>query len=123
MIKKKRRQLANAFKQKLNMEKQNSKTVVINTFGNSDKEKLLTSTLAPTFEKNVEEVAMIGADAYRLTCQLKGAQVFAIFIRDLEFGAEKEARPRTNLKTVVPKEYYNFLDMFSKNNLDTLLLY
>ena len=84
-IVKKRRRLANAFKQKSNIEKQNSKTVVINTLSNSDKEELPTSILAPIFGKNVENVAIIGADAYCLACQLKGAQVFAIFIKNLEF--------------------------------------
>ena len=122
IIKKKRR-LANAFKQKLNMDKQNYKTVVINTLGNLSKKELPTSTLATTFRKNVEDVAMIGADAYCLVCQLKGAQVFAILIRDLEFQAKKEARLETNLKTVLLEEYYNLLDMFSKKDLDTLLLH
>ena len=67
-IVKKKRRLANAFKQKSNMGKQNSKTVVINTLGNSGKKELPTSTLAPTFGKDIEDVAMIGADAYRLAC-------------------------------------------------------
>ena len=102
------------------MGKQNSKTIVINIFGNSGKEELPTSILAPTFGKDVEDIAMIGADAYCLACQLKGAQVFAISIRDLEFQAEKEARPETNPKTVVPEEYHDLLDVFSKKNSDTL---
>ena len=72
-IVKKKRRLANAFKQKLNIGKQNSKTVVINTPGNSGKEEFPTSILAPTFGKDVEDVAMIGTDAYCLACQLKEA--------------------------------------------------
>ena len=118
-IVRKKRRLAIVFKQKLNIGKQNSKTVVINTFGNSGKEKLLISRLAPTFRKNVENVAMISADAYCLAYQLKEAQVFAISIKNLKFLAEKKARPEINLKTIVLKKYYNFSNVFLKKNSDT----
>ena len=67
------------------MSKQNCKTVVINTLGNSDKEELSMSSLAPTFGKDIENIAMIDADAYHLACQLKGDQIFVISIRDLKF--------------------------------------
>ena len=82
---KKKRWLANAFKQKLNMGKQNSKIVIINTLGNLGKKKLPTLTLASIFRKDVKDDAMIDADVYHLACQLKRAQVFAISIKDLEF--------------------------------------
>ena len=59
---------------------------------------------------------------YRFVCQLKKAQVFAIFIKNLEFKAEKEARPETNLKTIVLEKYYDFLDVFLKKNSDILFL-
>ena len=57
----------------MNIGKPNSKIVVINTLGNSNKEELPTPTLASTFGKDVEDVAIIGADAYCLACKLKGA--------------------------------------------------
>ena len=60
---------------------------------------------------------------YCLTCQLKNTKIFAVFLKDLEFEAKKKARPKTNWKTVVLKEYHNFLDVFSKKNSDTLSLY
>ena len=41
-------------------------------------------------------------------------------MKDLEFQAEKEARPETNPKTVVPEEYHDLLDVFSKKDSDTL---
>ena len=86
-IVKKKRQLANTFKQKLKMEKQSFKIVVINIFGNLGKKELSNSTLALTFGKNIEDIAIIGANVYCLACQLKKTQVFAISIRDLEFQA------------------------------------
>ena len=58
---------------------------MINTLSNMGKKKLPISTLAPIFEKDVEDVAMIDADAYHLVYWLKRAQIFAISIRKLEF--------------------------------------
>ncbi len=52
--------------------------------------------------------------------QIKKAQVFAVSMRDLEYQAEKEARQETNLRTVVPEEYHDLLDVFFKKNSDTL---
>ena len=45
---------------------------------------------------------MIDTDAYLKACKLKGAQVFSVSMRDLEYQAEKEVKPETNLKSVVP---------------------
>ena len=84
-IVKKKRRLAYSFNQKSNMGKQNSKTVVINIFSNSGKKKLPIATLLLIFEKDVEDVAMISANVYGLVCQLKRAQVFAIFIKNLKY--------------------------------------
>ena len=63
---------------------------------------------------------MIGADAYRLACKLKGAQVLAVSMRDLEYQAEKEARPETDPRNVVTKKYHDLLNVFSKKDSDTL---
>ena len=66
------------------------------------------------------DVAMIGANAYRAACKLKKAQVFAVSMKDLEYQAEKEAKPETDPKMVVPAKYQDLLDVFFKKNLDTL---
>ena len=65
-------------------------------------------------------IAMIGTDAYCATCRLKRAQVFTISMRDLEYQAEKETKPETDPRTVVPAEYHDLLDIFSKKNSDKL---
>ncbi len=44
-------------------------------------------------------------------------------MRDLEYQAEKEARPETDIKTIVPAEYHDLLDLFSKKNSGLLPLY
>ena len=41
-------------------------------------------------------------------------------MRDIQYQAEKEARAETNPKSVVPQEYHDFLDVFSKKDSDTL---
>ena len=72
-IVKKKNQLANAFKQKSNIGKENFLIVIINIFSNLGKEELPISILSPIFGKDIEDISIIGADAYCLACQLKGA--------------------------------------------------
>ena len=44
-------------------------------------------------------------------------------MKDIKYQAEKKARAETNPKSIIPKKYHNFLDVFLKKNSDTLLLY
>ena len=44
-------------------------------------------------------------------------------MRDIEYQLNKTTKPPTDPKTVVPAEYHDFLDLFSKNISDTLRLY
>ena len=44
-------------------------------------------------------------------------------MRDIQYYTEKKLRAKTNPKNVLPQKYYNFLDFFSKKDLDTFLLY
>ena len=44
-------------------------------------------------------------------------------MKDIQYQAKKEARAKTNLKSVIPQKYYNFLDIFSKKNSNTLFLH
>ena len=118
---KKRRQI-NKNKRKASIEESSSRKATINSLESSDKKELLvpiptTKTSEPK-AKDID-IAMIGADAYCIACHLKGAQVFAVLMRDIQYQAEKEARAETDPKSVVPQEYHNFLDVFSKKNSDT----
>ncbi len=47
-------------------------------------------------------IAMIGADPYRIACRLKAAQVFAVSIRDIQYQAENETIAEIDSKSVVP---------------------
>ena len=62
-------------------------------------------------------------NAYCISWKLKKAQVFAVFMRDLKYQAEKEAKPKTDLKNIVQNEYHYLFDVFFKKNSDILFLY
>ncbi len=103
--------------------KTSARKATINSLDSSDKKQLpvplaITKTSEPK-AKDID-IAMIGADAYRVNCHLKRVQVFAVSMRDIQYQAEKEARAETDPKSVVPQEYHDFLDVFSKKNSDTL---
>lgn len=44
-------------------------------------------------------------------------------MKDLEYQAAKEAKSETDLKNVIPEEYHDLLDIFSKKNFDMLLFH
>ena len=48
------------------------------------------------------------------------AEIFAISMRDIEYQLNKGTKPLTDPKTVVPAEYHDFFDVFSKEISDTL---
>ena len=119
---KKRRQIDKS-KRKASIGETSSRKATISSLESSDKKELPVSIpITKTSEPKTKDIdiAMIGADAYRTACRLKGAQVFAILMRDIHYQAEKEARAETDPKSVVPQEYLDFLDIFSMKDLDTL---
>lgn len=81
---------------------------------------MLILTFISKLDKSVINIAMISVDIYCAASRLKGAQIFAIFIKTLKFQATKKAKPETDLKSVILEEYHNFLHVFSKKNSDTL---
>ena len=86
----------------------------------SDKQKLPVPILA-TKKSDLKakdiDIAIIGADAYCVACRLKRAQIFALSMKDIQYQVEKEARAETNPRSIVPQEYHDFLDIFSKKRL------
>ena len=119
---KKKRQI-NKSKRKASIEKSSSRKATINSLESFDKKELPVSILTTKTSKPKAkdiDIAMIGADAYCTACHLKGAQVFAVSMRDMQYQAKKEARAETDPKNVVPQEYHDFLNVFSKNDSHTL---
>ncbi len=122
LFSKKRRQI-NKSKRKASIGETSSRKATINSLDNSDKKELsvLLAAIKTSKPKAKDiDIAMIGADAYCATCCLKGVQVFTVSMRDIQYQAEKEARAETDPKSVVPQEYHDFLDVFSKKDSDTL---
>lgn len=66
---------------------------------------------------------MIDANTYCKICKLKKTQVFVAFMKNLEYQADKEVGSKIDLKSVMLKKYYDFLDVFSQKILDILSLY
>ena len=119
---KKRRQI-NKSKQKTNIGETSSKKATISSLNSYNKKKLPVPILATKKSDSKAEnidIAMISMDAYCIACRLERAQVFAVSMRDILYQAEKKARAETNLISVLPQEYHDFLDVFSKKDLDTL---
>lgn len=74
--------------------------------------------LISSLDNSVVEVTIIGSDAYYITCKLKKVKVFAIFIKDLEFQAAREAKLETNLKSIIPDKVVSwFFKCVFKNKL------
>ena len=67
------------------MDKQKPETVVISSLNYSGIEGLPIPTRTSILGTKEVDIVMIGADAYCTACKLKGAQIFAISIRDLEY--------------------------------------
>ena len=47
-------------------------------------------------------------------------EIFIILMRDIEYQLNKKTKPPTNLKTIVPAKYHDFLNVFLKKVLKTL---
>ena len=125
LFSKKKRQI-NKSKRKISIEEINSKKATISSLDSSDKKKLLVPMPATKKSdlkaKNIN-IAMIGPDSYCAACCLKKAQLFDILIRDIQYQAKKKTRAETDPISIVPQEYHNYLNIFSKKNSDSLPLY
>ena len=79
------------------------------------------------------DLAFISAAPFQYLAKQKNVEIFAVSMRDIknklnailmkniEYQLNKTAKALTDPKTVVPKEYHKFLDVFSKEAFDTLL--
>ena len=71
------------------------------------------------------DLDLIGGALFMHLAKLKKqkAEIFAISIQDIKYQLNKGTKPLTDPKTVVPEEYHDFLDVFSKDISDTLRPY
>lgn len=90
---------------------------------NWGKEYLLISTLTQSVYNILVDILMIDVNVYCTTFKLKGAQIFAVSMGDLEFQITKEVKFEIDLKKVILKECYNLLDIFLKKQSNIFPLY
>lgn len=101
------------------MTKLKYKIIIISILDNFEKESLsilIQKTKVLILDIKKIDIAIIGANAYRTNYKLKRAQIFAIFIKNLEYQAKKKARPKTNLKIVIPKKYCDLFNICNRKN-------
>lgn len=75
--------LINASKQKQSLNKQKPETIIIHSLDKSDITELLILIQISRLDTKIN-VTIIDTDTYHTTCKLYGAQVFILFIKDLE---------------------------------------
>ena len=85
----------------------------------------------PVDETKPLDLAFIDAAPFQYLVKQKDIEIFAVSMRDIEnelntilmkdikYQLNKTAKASTDPKTMVPKEYHKFLDVFSKEALDT----
>ena len=121
---KKRRQI-NKSKRKASLGETSSRKAIISSLDSPDKKESLVSipaTIKSEPKAKDIDIAMIGADAYRAACRLKGAQVFAVSMRDIQYQAEKKPKLRPIQKVLYLKNITVFL-MFSQRMTQIPSLY
>ncbi len=82
---KKRRQI-NQSKRKASLGETSSRKAIISSLDSPDKKESpvpIPTTIKSEPKAKDIDIAMIGVDAYRAACRLKGAQVFAVSMRDI----------------------------------------
>lgn len=62
---------------------------------------LLLAIIKSQIKRKNNNMVMIHANAHFITCLFKKAQVFAIFVRDWKYQAQKPAQVVTNLKSFI----------------------
>lgn len=68
----------------------------------------------------IVSIATIGAAPFNLLTRRKDVEIFAVSLKDVEYEMAKRKKTVTNPKLVVPEEYHDFLDVFSKQDADRL---
>ena len=92
----------------------------------------MTSKLVSSIKAKLLDLAFIDAAPFQYLAKQKDVEIFTVSIRDIEnelnaismkdikYQLNKTAKTPTDPKTVVLKEYHEFLDVFSKEASNTL---
>lgn len=66
------------------------------------------------------DIAQIAAVPFNLLAKKSDVQIFSVTLEDIDFELNKKAKPITDPKSIVPSEYHDILDVFSKEKADEL---
>ena len=79
-------------------------------------------TNSSTKPKDKLDIAMVGAAPYKLLTKQSGAEVFAVTLEDIEYQLAKDTRAKDpeHIKNLLPEEYHDLIDVFSKEAADEL---
>lgn len=103
ILSKKKRQI-NKSKQKASLKETNSRKAIISNLNSLNKKELpvsIPTTIKSKPKAGNIDIAIINTNVYYVACCLKRTQVFAKYIRNINYQFEKEARAKTNLRNVV----------------------
>lgn len=59
-----------------------------------------------------KHIALIAMLIYGPTCYFKKSQMFAIYMRDIQYCVKTKAEVNTNLKNVIFPKYFDIFDVF-----------
>ena len=122
---KKRRQI-NKNKQKTDIRETSSRKAIINNLSYSNKKQLPVFILAvkKSLAKTQDiDIAIIGTYISFAVCHLKEAQIFVISMKNIQYQAKNKVRAEINSKSIIPKKYHDFLNIFLKKKSDILFLH
>lgn len=74
----------------------------------------------PSFDGRGPQICQIGAAAFERLSRKKTVEIFAISMKDIQDELDKRAKPITDPKSKLIPELYPWLDVFSKEEADTL---
>lgn len=66
------------------------------------------------------DIYSIGAAPFNTLSKQKEVEIFAVSMKDVDIQLRKIDKPSTDPKMIVPTEYHDFLDVFSKEKADEL---
>ena len=104
----------------------------INKLADSEREKYIvlakrilkpataTSKIESVNEIKLIDFAFIGGVPFTYLAKQKNIEICMISIQNIEYQLKKATKTSADPKTMVPEEYHKFLDVFSKEALDTL---
>ena len=86
----------------------------------TNKQQVLTPSPPLQQSKHGPRICAIGAVPFSMLSKKKDYEVFSISMKDIEAHRQNQDKEETDPRLVLPKEFHDYLDVFSKSSSDTL---